>query len=59
MSVNGPSLPVFPSNYGIKEREQAYHSFSINGWAGALGLDSVVVAYDALLSSLDYCKKCK
>ena len=32
------------------EREHAYKELSWNGWPGALGIDSVLVAYDALLS---------
>lgn len=31
----------------------------MNEWPGALGLDSVIIAYDALLSTLDYEKRQK
>ena len=35
------------------EREHFYKTLAMNGnsWPGALGLDSVLIAYDALLSS--------
>ena len=48
---NGDKDPVFPSSYGITERETFYKKWSYNGWAGASGDDSVIVAYDALLGS--------
>jgi ADP-ribosylarginine hydrolase len=57
MLLDVPSAPFFPEVFGIDEREQDYREFSINGWPGALGVDSVIVAYDALLSTLDYCNR--
>jgi ADP-ribosylarginine hydrolase len=53
MLIDSPSEPVFPENYGVEEREADYHELAINGWPGALGVDSVIIAYDALLSTLD------
>ena len=43
--------PQFPEEYGVVEREHFYKKFAWNGWPGALGIDSVLVAYDAFLSS--------
>ncbi len=59
MKIKVPTDPIFPEVYGVEQREEAYHSFSINGWPGALGVDSVIVAYDALLSSLHHESVCK
>lgn len=33
------------------EREHFYHELAWNGWPGALGIDSLLIAYDAFLSS--------
>lgn len=33
------------------EREHFYHKISWGAWPGALGIDSVLIAYDAFLSS--------
>src|SRR3989338_5216452 len=43
--------PQFPEKYGVAERDQFYKSYSFSGWAGSSGDDSIIVAYDALLSS--------
>jgi ADP-ribosylarginine hydrolase len=48
---DGDSEPKFPENYGIKERDAYYKKWSFDGWAGASGDDSVIIAYDAILSS--------
>ncbi|KAL9654360.1 hypothetical protein ABK040_010388 [Willaertia magna] len=40
---------IFPEKYGVVERDAYYKKFSFNGWAGASGDDSCIVAYDALL----------
>ncbi|KAG2375313.1 hypothetical protein C9374_009936 [Naegleria lovaniensis] len=48
---NGNTDPKFPSSYGIPEREEFYKKWSYDGWAGASGDDSVIIAYDALLGS--------
>ncbi len=48
---DGDNEAVFPENYGIKERDAYYKKWSFDGWAGASGDDSVIIAYDALLSS--------
>ncbi|KAG2379623.1 hypothetical protein C9374_006740 [Naegleria lovaniensis] len=47
----------FPSKYGVKERDAFYKSYSHSGWAGSSGDDSIIVAYDALLSSIEFSKK--
>ncbi|KAL9653254.1 hypothetical protein ABK040_010961 [Willaertia magna] len=45
------SEPVFPEVYGVKERDEFYKKWSYAGYAGASGDDSIIVAYDALLSA--------
>ncbi len=51
MKINEVKKPIFPKKYDeILEREHAYKELSWNGWRGALGIDSVIIAYDALLS---------
>lgn len=57
MLLDAESDPVFPEKFGVEERETDYHEFAINGWPGALGVDSVIIAYDALLSTLEFCKR--
>ncbi|CAF0913289.1 unnamed protein product [Brachionus calyciflorus] len=48
------SEAIFPEKYGVKERDEFYKSISgLRNWAGSLGLDSVLIAYDALLASKD------
>eukprot|EP01100_Stratorugosa_tubuloviscum_P008324 TRINITY_DN3463_c0_g2_i1.p1 TRINITY_DN3463_c0_g2~~TRINITY_DN3463_c0_g2_i1.p1 ORF type:complete len:373 (-),score=176.56 TRINITY_DN3463_c0_g2_i1:97-1215(-) len=42
-------VAVFPSIFGVKERDQFYTSISYDGWGGASGDDSVIIAYDSLL----------
>ena len=39
----------FPKNYGADERDKFYLSIGNNRWPGSNGLDSVLIAYDALL----------
>jgi len=51
--TDGDSEPVFPDNYGIKERDDFYRQWSYDGWAGASGDDSVIIAYDAILGAKD------
>jgi len=46
---NGITEPSFPLNYGVKERDDAYRSFGNKFFAGACGVDSVIIAYDSLL----------
>jgi ADP-ribosylarginine hydrolase len=48
---DGDDEAKFPTNYGIKERDAYYKKWSYDGWAGASGDDSVIIAYDALLGS--------
>ncbi|XP_077979707.1 ADP-ribosylhydrolase ARH1-like [Glandiceps talaboti] len=50
---DGKSQPVFPENFGVKERDQFYKSLSFAGWGGASGHDAPMIAYDALLSGGD------
>ena len=42
-------IPVFPEVYGVEEREKFIMGISANGWGGACGHDSVIIAYDSLL----------
>eukprot|EP01012_Entosiphon_sulcatum_P027215 TRINITY_DN327_c0_g1_i2.p1 TRINITY_DN327_c0_g1~~TRINITY_DN327_c0_g1_i2.p1 ORF type:complete len:409 (+),score=61.19 TRINITY_DN327_c0_g1_i2:38-1264(+) len=46
-----PKGIVFPVPYGINERDQYYSSLSFDGWGGASGDDSVIIAYEALLGA--------
>lgn len=46
---SGNDDPVFPEKYGVEERDKAYKTFINSKWAGAAGIDSVLIAYDALL----------
>ncbi|KAE8277505.1 [Protein ADP-ribosylarginine] hydrolase [Larimichthys crocea] len=48
---NGIGPPVFPSSYGPAERDEAYKSFSLSGWAGRSGHDAPMIALDALLGA--------
>ncbi len=47
------SRPSFPEKYGVRERDEYYKVISKGGWPGALGVDSCIIAYDALLGSND------
>lgn len=48
---NGIGPPIFPSSYGPAERDEAYKSFSLSGWAGRSGHDAPMIALDALLGA--------
>ncbi|XP_053912595.1 ADP-ribosylarginine hydrolase isoform X1 [Cuculus canorus] len=50
---DGVSLPTFPSNYGVEERDSFYTSLSYSGWGGSSGHDAPMIAYDALLGAGD------
>jgi len=50
---SGDSDPLFPENYGVKERDVFYKSVSFKGWGGASGHDAPMIAYDALLCAGD------
>lgn len=50
---DGTTEPVFPENYGIKERDAFYKSLSFSGWGGASGHDAPIIAYDSLLAAKD------
>ncbi|XP_023646994.1 ADP-ribosylarginine hydrolase [Paramormyrops kingsleyae] len=44
--------PIFwPNPYGPEERDLAYKSFSLAGWAGRSGHDAPMIALDALLGA--------
>lgn len=36
--------PDFPKEYGVPQRDQFYRSISLNGWGGANGHDSPIIA---------------
>ena len=48
--TDGTSEPLFPKDYGVKERDEFYKSLSFSGTGGASGHDAPMIAYDALLS---------
>ncbi|KAK6169005.1 hypothetical protein SNE40_020138 [Patella caerulea] len=50
---DGKSDPVFPANYGVKERDEFYRSVSYSGWGGASGHDAPLIAYDSILFAKD------
>ena len=39
----------FPDKYGIEERDKFYKTITNSEWAGANGIDSVLIAYDGIL----------
>lgn len=41
----------WPDQYGPAERDEAYKSFSLSGWAGRSGHDAPMIALDALLGA--------
>lgn len=48
---NGVGPVIWPSLYGPDERDEAYKSFSLSGWAGRSGHDAPMIALDALLGA--------
>ncbi|KAI3365297.1 hypothetical protein L3Q82_010386, partial [Scortum barcoo] len=48
---NGVGPVIWPSTYGPVERDEAYKSFSLSGWAGRSGHDAPMIALDALLGA--------
>lgn len=40
---------VFPEKYDVAERDEFYKTIMNSKWAGANGIDSVLIAYDGLL----------
>ncbi len=50
-SPPAPPTPLFPTPYGVVERDRFYRSLSSAGWGGASGHDSVLIAYDAVLGA--------
>ncbi|XP_064611387.1 ADP-ribosylhydrolase ARH1-like isoform X2 [Liolophura sinensis] len=51
--LDGKSMPKFPDEYGVKERDLFYKTISYSGWGGASGHDAPMIAYDALLYASD------
>lgn len=48
---NGVGPVIWPTSYGPAERDEAYKSFSLSGWAGRSGHDAPMIALDALLGA--------
>lgn len=48
---NGVGPVIWPTSYGPAERDEAYKSFSLKGWAGRSGHDAPMIAFDALLGA--------
>ncbi|XP_035997659.1 ADP-ribosylarginine hydrolase [Fundulus heteroclitus] len=48
---NGVGPLFWPPAYGPAERDEAYKSFSLSGWAGRSGHDAPMIALDALLAA--------
>lgn len=48
---NGVGPVRWPAAYGPAERDEAYKSFSLSGWAGRSGHDAPMIALDALLGA--------
>ncbi|XP_051521170.1 ADP-ribosylhydrolase ARH1-like isoform X1 [Myxocyprinus asiaticus] len=48
---SGTGPVVWPEPYGLAERDGAYKSFSLSGWAGSCGHDAPMIALDALLAA--------
>ncbi|XP_030630091.1 ADP-ribosylarginine hydrolase [Chanos chanos] len=48
---NGKGPVIWPEKYGPEERDEAYKSFSLSGWAGRSGHDAPMIALDALLGA--------
>ncbi|XP_061160401.1 ADP-ribosylarginine hydrolase [Syngnathus typhle] len=44
---------IWPEPYGPAERDEAYKTFSLAGWAGRSGHDAPMIALDALLAAGD------
>ncbi len=49
MDSSKPTPAIFPQNYGVTEREHFYRGLAWTKWPGALGIDSVLIAYDAIM----------
>lgn len=47
----GTEPVTWPDQYGPKERDEAYTSFSLSGWGGGCGHDAPMIALDALLGA--------
>ncbi|XP_056433263.1 ADP-ribosylarginine hydrolase isoform X1 [Gadus chalcogrammus] len=49
--LTGAGPVTWPASYGPAERDLAYKSFSLSGWAGRSGHDAPMIALDALLGA--------
>lgn len=49
--TDGTSEPVFPNEYGFKERDAFVKSVSFSGWGGSSGHDAPMIAYDAYMGA--------
>ncbi|XP_041939210.1 ADP-ribosylarginine hydrolase isoform X1 [Alosa sapidissima] len=49
--ASGTGPAIWPDQYGPAERDEAYKSFSLSGWAGRSGHDAPMIALDALLGA--------
>ncbi|KAK1151996.1 ADP-ribosylarginine hydrolase isoform X2 [Acipenser oxyrinchus oxyrinchus] len=49
--VSGEGPVTWPDPYGPSERDSAYQSFSLSGWAGRSGHDAPMIALDSLLGA--------
>ncbi|XP_063337356.1 ADP-ribosylarginine hydrolase isoform X1 [Pelmatolapia mariae] len=49
--AHGVGPVIWPASYGPAERDEAYKSFSLSGWAGRSGHDAPMIALDALLGA--------
>lgn len=49
--LRGAGPVIWPASYGPAERDLAYKSFSLSGWAGRSGHDAPMIALDALLGA--------
>jgi hypothetical protein len=46
---DGQSEPIFPIDYDVIKRDQFYKTIAGKEFAGCTGIDSVLIAYDAIL----------
>ncbi|ESO05883.1 hypothetical protein HELRODRAFT_184901 [Helobdella robusta] len=49
--LEGGTQPLFPSPYGVRERDKFYKEISFDGWGGASGHDAPMIAYDAFVGA--------
>lgn len=51
--ADSKTIPVYPGEYDVAQRDEIYAGWSYDGWAGRSGHDAPMIAYDALLASGD------